>query len=763
MSKVNNNHIAKRLILYLILFSSLITLVLTAIQLYTEYRGDVNEIDENLNQIRVVYIQSLAEAVWVTDRNQVQALLDGLRKMRDIEYAEVIVENKLYQKSGDPVKSGVISFKQKIVYPYKNQLVEIGELNVQASLDGVYTRLLKRAGIILVSNALMTFVIALFVFYLFKNLITRHLDKITEFVSSPDIIDNDKTLKLDRSRARQDELNVLVDSINDMKGSLLITISDLQQSEQRFSVLSRLVPVGIFLTDRQGKCLYVNEYWREMTGLSLEQAMGDGWADAIHPEDRDVVYTAWNHAAETHTPYQLEFRFCGADGRNVWVLAQSSAQLDADGSIIGYVGSVTNITTAKETGNAMRQIAEGVSGESGENFFQTLVDNLGALFNAEYCFIGLVDEKDEDKINTFVFSHKGAVAENFSCRLTGTPCGKVVGKCTQAFPENVQMEFPDEPGLGEMGVDSYIGAPLFDSTGKPIGLLVLMDVMPMKDVALVKSVLEIFATRVASELERLNVLRDLQQQHDQLEYLVAERTNDLINTNKELESFSYSISHDLRAPLRALDGFSHVLMEDYADAIDATGLAYLQRIRVASQRMSGMIDGLLDLSRITRKDLRRKNVELAVLASEAVQRLREQEPDREIDITIQPDMTAYGDGNLLEIVLENLLGNAWKYTAMTQGAKIELGSRLQNGLTIFYIKDNGAGFDMQYADKLFGAFQRLHGNEFSGTGIGLATVERIVRRHGGKIWAESEPGKGAEFCFTLTGNTEVLAVSGCSS
>ncbi|HED17083.1 MAG TPA: PAS domain S-box protein [Gammaproteobacteria bacterium] len=747
-----SSRLAKRLILHLILFSSLVTLVLTLFQLYTEYRGDVNEIDEDLSQIQTVFMQSLTEAVWIADLSQVRTLLDGLRKMRDIRYAEVRVDGKIYQKSGEPLENNIIPLKHKIVYSYKDQQIVIGELTVQASLDDVYRRLEKQAGVMLVSNAFMTFIVALFIYYLFKNLVTRHLDTITDFVSSPDVMDTSKELRLDRSHTEQDELNVLVASINDMRGRLEKTVSDLQQSEQRFAVLSRVVPVGIYLTDEQGKCLYVNEHWRELSGMSLEQALGDGWSNAIHPDDRDAVYAVWRHAVETHTPYQLEFRFRDSDGRVAWVLAQSAAQLDADGSIIGYVGSVTDITTSKESENAMRQIAEGVSGESGEDFFQKLVDNLAALFDAEYCFIGLVDEMEQDKINTFVFSHKGEVAENFSCKLTGTPCGEVVGKYTRAFPKNVQSEFPDEPRLGEMGVESYIGAPLFDSAGNAIGLLVLMDVVPMQNVDQVKPVLEIFATRVAVEIERLNVLRTLQQQHDRLEELVAERTDELILSNKELESFSYSISHDLRAPLRALDGFSHALMDDYRNTMDADGLGFLQRIRDASQRMSGMIDGLLDLSRISRKELERKEVKLDTLAGQVVHRLAEQEPERSVDIHIQPGITAVGDGNLIEMVLENLLGNAWKYTATTTDAKIEFGSHVEGEQTVYYVRDNGVGFDMQYAGKLFGAFQRLHGKEFSGTGIGLATVERIIRRHGGKIWAQSEPGQGAEFYFTLSGN-----------
>jgi len=236
----------------------------------------------------------------------------------------------------------------------------------------------------------------------------------------------------------------------------------------------------------------------------------------------------------------------------------------------------------------------------------------------------------------------------------------------------------------------------------------------------------------------------------ELEQRVMERTAQLENTNKELESFAYSISHDLRAPLRSIDGFSKALMDDYQDRLEATALDYLRRVRAASQRMATLIDDLLALSRITRSEMRRKATDLSALAEDIVSELRREQPQREIDFSVANGIRASADAGLLRVALENLLGNAWKFTGRQSKAIISVGVENRDGQPVYFIRDNGAGFDMRYADKLFGAFQRLHREaDFAGTGVGLATVQRIIRRHGGQIWAEAAVGKGATFFFTL--------------
>lgn len=247
----------------------------------------------------------------------------------------------------------------------------------------------------------------------------------------------------------------------------------------------------------------------------------------------------------------------------------------------------------------------------------------------------------------------------------------------------------------------------------------------------------------------IGIVEDITQTKEATQAL-QESYENLKQMHQELESFSYSVSHDLRTPLRAIEGFALILQEDYRDRLDEEGFSHLQRIRMASQRMAGLIDALLSLARVNRQQLAREEVNLSAKASEIAQSLKSSQPGRQVDFIIASGVRAIGDPYMLEAVLENLLGNAWKFTSPRPRTVIEFGAFELNGEKIFFVKDNGVGFDMAYVDKLFGAFQRLHkADEFKGYGIGLATAQRIIQRHGGRVWAEGSPGQGATFYFTL--------------
>ena len=254
--------------------------------------------------------------------------------------------------------------------------------------------------------------------------------------------------------------------------------------------------------------------------------------------------------------------------------------------------------------------------------------------------------------------------------------------------------------------------------------------------------------RYATELEQRVTERthELQERNEALRRNAAE----LLAANTELDAFAYSVSHDLRAPLRGIDGFSQVLLEDYGAQLDESGRDSLQRVRAASQRMATLIDDLLKLARVTRSEMRTELVDLSKIARDIATELHRSTPERQVDVTIAQGLEARGDVRLLRVALENLLRNSWKYTAKQPRPRIEFATVEGNGERVFMVRDNGAGFDMQYADKLFGVFQRLHSaDEFEGTGVGLATVRRIITRHGGRIWAEGAVDRGATFYFTL--------------
>lgn len=255
------------------------------------------------------------------------------------------------------------------------------------------------------------------------------------------------------------------------------------------------------------------------------------------------------------------------------------------------------------------------------------------------------------------------------------------------------------------------------------------------------------ANILGSAVERKRFEARLRAAQADLERRVEERTAELKAAYEELEAFSYSVSHDLRAPLRGIEGFSQALREDYGHKLDAQARSYIDRVTAAASRMSELIDNLLKLSRYATAELHSAEVDLSRVAVEIVAELQASDPGRTVEVTVSEELSSRGDESLVRVVLENLLGNAWKFTRGRNPARVEVG---RNG-EAFYVRDNGAGFDMEYAETIFAPFHRLHGQEkFEGTGIGLATVRRVINRHGGRIWAEGEPGRGATFYFTLT-------------
>jgi signal transduction histidine kinase len=397
----------------------------------------------------------------------------------------------------------------------------------------------------------------------------------------------------------------------------------------------------------------------------------------------------------------------------------------------------------------LRTLATTTSAKDSEEFFKYCVKTLAQLYGCKYAFIGLVKENRKE-VKTQAVWAGDQYADNFEYSLEGTPCAEIINLEKELIPKNASILYPDDELLVSMNIDSYFGAPIITKEQGVIGLVSVMDTGPMELNEWTAPVLGVFASRLAIEIQRKIAEQELQKLNETLERRIKERTRDLEISNQELNAFCYSVSHDLRAPVRTINSFVDILFEDFGGQLPGESQDYLDRIKRAGKKLDHLIDDLLQLSRVSRVDMSRRQINISKIVEEEVQLLRETHPDKLIDVQIAPGLETLGDEGLIRILFQNLLSNAWKYTGRTPDPVVQIGVKTIDHQKTFFVKDNGIGFDMRYVDKLFAPFQRLHSDaEFEGNGVGLATIKRIINRHGGNIWPESEIGHGTTFYFTF--------------
>ncbi len=506
-------------------------------------------------------------------------------------------------------------------------------------------------------------------------------------------------------------------------------VEDISQRESRFRAVTESASDSILIVDTDSKILYANNATENVFGYSPGELNGQKLTMLMPEAFRDRHIAGLENYERTGVR-QLNWRSLDLPGLHKsgreLPLEVSFGEFTSNGKR-NFAGIIRDCSQRKFAERALRESEAKLSGiiESAMDAVITVDEEQAIiLFNsaAERMFLAPREEAIGQHIDRFIpqrfrGDYKGHIESSGTTQSTPRSRGDL--DALYGLRSNGE-EFPIEASISQIEAD-----------GKKIYTVILRDV-----------------TERALAEERNRRL------NDDLELRVADRTAQLEAANSELESFSYSVSHDLRAPLRHINGFSQALLEDYSDKLDDIGKGFLDEVRGASREMAELIDDLLMLARVTRSEMDPEEVDLSSLAWEVIGELRKMEPDRVIDFEVQSDLFAVCDRRLARIVLMNLIGNSWKFTAKVDATRIEFGQADVRGGQHFFVRDNGAGFDMAYANKLFGAFQRLHsGSEFEGTGIGLATVQRIVTRHGGEVWAEGENRKGAVFYFTLM-NTE---------
>ncbi len=546
---------------------------------------------------------------------------------------------------------------------------------------------------------------------------------------------------------------------------------ELRRSEARLAEAQKLARIGNVerhITDGATRwseeLFHIFGFDPEQPPPSLEE-----FAERVHADDRAEFDAQVVRFLDEGLPLDFDCRYQMPDGSIKYIHTRTDVVRDTDGHPERMVGTAQDVTEIKlieerlrrslERLDIVRKIERSIlSARSLPEIAREIVDRVHRLVP---CFRASLVVFDSDRSSGKVIARWGASLENLEFG-SEFPIERVFGQIDDLQRGEIRVVpdldlvdnlSPVTDRLRHAGARSYISVPLLVQGLLLGGLNIAADFPNAYGDEQVQVIGEI-ADALAIAMRQAQLHEEAQRHAEELEQRVRGRTAELEAANRELESFAYSVSHDLRAPLRAIDGFSLALKEDCLDHLDETGRDHLRRIQSAVQRMGSMIDALLEMSRATRGELERTEIDLTELAASVMAEIREEEPDRCVQVAIEPHLKAHADVRLVRTLLTNLLSNAWKFTAGRDPTLIEIGTvrdpTADDQNHVLFVRDSGVGFDERYADQLFAPFRRLHSeSEFPGSGIGLATVERIVRRHGGRAWAQSEGEGGATFFFTL--------------
>ena len=551
---------------------------------------------------------------------------------------------------------------------------------------------------------------------------------------------------------------ILVGKILSDQVSAIRHVEILRKSEEKFKSVFESANVGKSLTLLSGE-INVNQAYCDMLGYTREELINKKWQDITPADDIETTQNMLDLLLQGRKDsVRFNKRYIHKNGSYIWGDVSVAMQRDSNHQPLFFITTAIDISERKKTEEALR--------ESERKLRE--VQEMARLGSWHWDMKTGDVEWSEEVYKIFHLDPK-EFTPHIDSILALSPWPEDHQRDKELIKRAIEKHGPGFYEQKFLRPDKTIG--YYYSTFQGI-----YDVKGELN-SIIGTVMDITESKMA-ESQREATLEEVNLLYEQLEQKVDERTSDLHNsqlallnvvddlnqnvkntdlinrkleeTNKELAAFSYSVSHDLRAPLRSIDGFSLALLEDYQGKLDDTGRNYINKIRAAAQHMGLLIEDMLKLSRITHAEFHHESIDLSKIVQSIAKTLQQSNPDMDVKISIQEGIVINGDLNAMKIALTNLLENAWKFTGKQKQPLIEFGMTLQEGEKVFFIRDNGAGFDMAYAGKLFGAFQRLHStDEFPGTGIGLATVKRIITRHGGRIWTEGEVGKGATFFFTL--------------